>query len=315
MQRIDCPLCGKSHSDLVFQTSDLLVSAPGEFTYVRCAHCGLAYLNPQPSSDELAAHYTESYDSFQHASLQQGWARRLLVKHGFRARQRQVERLKQGGALLEIGAADGSFLHLLAASGRWAVQGIETSAVAVQTARAVYGLTLLDTPLEDAGLPRDHYDVVAMWDVLEHLPRPLAALCEVRSVLKPDGVLMLRLPLADSWDARLFGQHWAGWDAPHHLLVMGRPQLEKLLSRAGLELVSIKSVGSSWSCLAPSLRLWAATLPALPSRIIRLLVGSAILQAILAPLSWLVARIWPMSCCLVVARRSGSARQDYGGGE
>lgn len=313
MQQIDCPLCGASHSTLLFRARDILLSVPGEFAYVRCDHCGLAYLNPQPSPDELGPHYAELYDSFQHASLRRGWARRLLVRHGFRERQRQIERLKPGGNLLEVGAADGAFLHVLAESGRWNVTGVETSAVAVRTAWEVYGQELISAQLEEAGLPRGHYDVVAMWDVLEHLPRPLAALREIRAVLKPDGLLLLRLPLADAWDARLFGRHWAGWDAPHHLTVMGRSQLDSLLSKAGLRAVRVSGIQSCLSCLAPSLRRWATTLPRIPRSMVGLVASSAVFQAALAPLSWFVAWLWPVSCQMVVARLVDEDGKQRGG--
>ncbi|MGL4648341.1 MAG: class I SAM-dependent methyltransferase, partial [Caldilineaceae bacterium] len=80
------------------------------------------------------------------------------------------------------------------------------------------------------------YDVVTLFDVLEHLHQPTAALREVRRLLRPGGTLVLRVPNLDSWDARLFGEAWAGLDAPRHLYVYGPKTLSATLEAAGFDI-------------------------------------------------------------------------------
>lgn len=297
MHYVRCPLCSGDQAAPVFD------EAPSNSSgYVRCGVCGLAYLNPQPEPNELEVHYSADYLPFQQVLDRQGRARRLLVHYGLWQRARLIDRYKHGGELLEIGCADGTFLHYLESRGNWRVQGLEVSDVAVRAARERYGLKLIHESVEAAVLPDAHYDVVAMWDVLEHLPNPRVALAAIHRIMKPDGVLIIRMPLEDGWDARLFGRYWAGWSAPYHLAVYSADRLERLLAGAGFSLVQARGMQSALSCLIPSIRQWAeASVGRMAKHIVLALAGSALLQALFAPLSWLIGAVWPVSCRLVVA--------------
>lgn len=232
----------------------------------------------------------------------------MLVHYGLQQRARLIDRYKQGGDLLEIGCGDGTFLHYLEVSGNWQVQGLEVSDVAVRTAHERYGLELIHESVEAASLPAAHYDVVAMWDVLEHLANPRAALAVIRWAMKSDGVLIIRIPLEDGWDARAFGRYWAGWDAPYHLVAYSLDRLERLMAEAGFRLERVRNMQSAFSCLTPSMRHWAKSSPARTVKQIALaLADSALLQALFAPLSWLIGAAWPVSCRLVVARPAKSS--------
>jgi len=261
----------------------------------------MAYLNPQPTGEELAEHYTSSYPPFT-VMQRPGWARRLIERYGIWRRVKRVERLRSGGRILEVGCAHGSTLYALRQTGHWQVTGVEPSAEAVAIARDAYGLELIATELNDAHLPEAFYDVVAMWDVLEHVPSPLDTLREVHRVLKPDGLLVMRVPVSDAWDAKLFGRYWAGWDAPRHLVAFTSRHLDLCLEAAGFRVVSSHGIQSSYSILAMSMRFLVNS--RLPTRVARRLdaaLQSAALRTILVPLSWLVSTIASVSSRDVVA--------------
>jgi len=81
------------------------------------------------------------------------------------------------------------------------------------------------------------YDVVTLWDVLEHLPSPRAGLVQIQQWLRPGGYVVLSVPNLESWDASLFGQRWIGWDAPRHFNLFSRSGLDRLLSETGFETI------------------------------------------------------------------------------
>ncbi|MDQ3990693.1 MAG: class I SAM-dependent methyltransferase, partial [Actinomycetota bacterium] len=128
------------------------------------------------------------------------------------------------------------FLDLARQDG-WDVHGIEPSPRACRTAKERYGLDLEPTTLDDFSAA-DRFDVIYLSHVFEHLPRPSAALEKIRSLLAPDGLLLIEVP--NQFDAlirRIVRWVRVGRRAPrtfysiHHPLFFGPRQLAALLRR------------------------------------------------------------------------------------
>lgn len=304
---IPCPLCQSQEWVLAGMHRDRLLGIDGEFRMVRCLGCGLHYLNPQPTQDELVRYYPEEYDPFVSPALDQlsPWQRRS-VRYGLRKRCRAVTRYKEAGRLLEVGCATGLFLDAMRATGKWQVQGVDVSAPAVRQAREQFGLDVFHGPLERAQLPAASFDAVTMWDVLEHVPNPKETVCEIRRVLKPDGVFVFRLPVLDGWDQKFFGPLWAGWDAPRHLTAFSRQTLDVLLSQANLRVVRAACAAGSYHTVALALRFWARErLSTAGQERVRRIVEALPVRVITAPLFFLVDRLGKSTMITVVAQPAG----------
>jgi ubiquinone/menaquinone biosynthesis C-methylase UbiE len=117
-------------------------------------------------------------------------------------RARRLETFAQGGRILDIGAGTGAFLHKLAQGASWQIDGTEISAQAVKLASLHYGITLRHGALDAIDLPAEHYDVITLWHVLEHVPDARATLSEVARLLRPGGLAMIAVP-NDSLAVRL----------------------------------------------------------------------------------------------------------------
>ena len=99
--------------------------------------------------------------------------------------------------------------------------------------------------LEDAGIPPHSVDLVTLWEVLEHLPDPLATLRRISVILRPGGLLALSTPDAGSAVARALGGRWPGWSKiPEHLFFFDRATLRRLPTEAGFEIETMRYVGS-----------------------------------------------------------------------
>lgn len=140
------------------------------------------------------------------------------------------------GNFLDIGAATGFFMDLAKQRG-WRVSGVEVSDYAAAIARGkdldVVTGTILDTK------KTSQYDVVSLWDVIEHLPDPVRDINIVASLLKKDGLCLIVTPDASSLYARLRGLSWHLLVPPEHINCFSRNGLSQLLLRCGFEVISI----------------------------------------------------------------------------
>jgi len=165
----------------------------------RCDGCGHQFIWPVPQPAFLEAFYA-TYMS--------------VAKDGFyRERSRQeipvsfrkyygwwLDRLRAAGgqgSLLDVGSGLGMFLRLAKEHG-FEVAGVEPNREAADALEERYGIPVHRCLLEELNTPAE-YDVVSMWDLLEHVPDPRAAMVKVREVLKPGGLLVLETPVRDSF--------------------------------------------------------------------------------------------------------------------
>lgn len=147
------------------------------------------------------------------------------------------------GRVLDVGCGDGSALVPFREAG-WEAWGIETSAEGAALAGA-RGLNVLDQPLAGCGLPEGHFDLIMFWHSLEHMPDPLAVLKEAARLLRPDGVALIALPNAGSWEAGVFRHRWFHLDLPRHLYHFTPESLGRALRNAGFDVVRVR--WNSWA--------------------------------------------------------------------
>lgn len=260
-----CLLCGETAHAPLMRTCDRLCRLPGKFELVRCVACGLVYLSPRPTVESIGRYYPDGYDPFITTRLEDlPLLKRLSVRYGLLKRCRLVGSYRQSGRLLDVGCATGLFLTEMRRRPGWQVMGVEPGASAAEFARATYGLDVYSGDLPSARYPDAFFDVVTMWDVLEHLHAPVSVLGEVRRILRDDGLLILRTPSLDSFDARLFGPYWAGLDSPRHLALYSRCTAGRLLERAGFSPTRISTGSGSFLHCSLSFGFWLDAAVSLP---------------------------------------------------
>lgn len=306
---VSCNLCGYD-TPLPFATArDRQHWLPGLFTLVQCRNCGLIYLNPRPAGAALAAYYPDDYELYADPSARPAsWLARLNRRYAMTKRASLIERHAPArGRVLDIGCATGLFLDALRARG-WQTQGVELVEHAARLARERLGLDVRTGTLQAAGFPSAWFDAVTMWDVLEHVPDPIAELREVCRVLKPGGVLVLRIPDVSSPEARFFGGYWVGLDAPRHLYVFSPATVAATLGRAGLEVVEQRNLAGNHHAWSLSVQGWAGERwgPRRGERIGRVLRSMPV-RLLLAPYFYAVSAARQGTLLTIVARRPPAA--------
>lgn len=252
-----CTFCGSGDAQPLFEGPDRLLYLPGEFRVVRCAHCGLLRQDPRPTPETIAFYYPPEYEPYSVAIDEEpSRLRRWDRRYGMRKRQRAIERRCPGGRLLDVGCATGNFLYEMARTGHWQVEGVEPNAKAAAYGREHLGLTIHADELTNVELPAAAYDVITMWNVLEHLHAPVENLQAVARLLKPGGWFIFSIPNLASWERRLLGKYWMGWELPRHLLYPSAGQMGTQLRKMGLVMVDWECLVGAYPSFLLSLRFW-----------------------------------------------------------
>jgi 2-polyprenyl-3-methyl-5-hydroxy-6-metoxy-1,4-benzoquinol methylase len=184
------------------------------------------------------------------------WVQRFDWGYGVYKRARLVRHWAPGNSLLDVGCATGTFLEYMQRREGFTVWGVELNAHAAAYARDRLGVPVYAGTLEEAKLPPGAFDVVTMWDVLEHVFDPLSTAREVRRVLKPGGVFICHVPVLDSLGAHVFGRYWSGYEIPRHTYVWSGTTIKRLMTEVGLMVVGTACVYGSHSIAATSVCFW-----------------------------------------------------------
>lgn len=205
----------------------------GYLSIVRCARCGLMMTSPRDDDVTLDRIYSELIDRSgeqEDEARSRNLADELALVGSYR---------RLPGNLLDVGCGTGLFV-CAAQKGGWEATGVDASAWAVARggqrcpqARFRTGL------LPEIDFPVGSFDVITLWNVLEHVPRPVETLERIRSWLALDGWLFLSLPNADSHIARLMGKRW-GLLLREHLWYFSPATIAALLSRSGFVLANVR---------------------------------------------------------------------------
>jgi len=237
----ECPICGASSAGRFAVASDRLFGiAPGSFHLHRCLSCGCIFQHPLPEPATLTSFYPQEYwwaenersrFSIVLGRMERAYREFVALDH-VRFLQRCTTRGSRGRTLLDIGCGSGTFLHLARRHG-FVPHGMDVSARAVALAQAQYHLPVRQGDIGSDVWQGCDFDFVTMFHVLEHLPDPRKALAYAGRLLKPAGSLILQVPNAASFQARLFGPRWYGLDVPRHLINFTPQSLVRLLEQAG----------------------------------------------------------------------------------
>ena len=233
-----CPLCGNG----VFRE---LVSK--EFAddqhLVRCATCGVVRLiGETPATPDYWEDDTASLHVYRDAGL------RTEVRDRYGRYLRLITKVSGGrGTLLDAGCGIGHFL-LAARDAGWQVAGVEVSAKAATIARSL-GFDVETAGLENSRRPPGAFDVVTLWDIIEHLDDPVAALRVVHEKLQPASIVFLETPDEAFWARAFLRQAFLAsrgrvdllsyFYYPDHRFYFTRETLTRLLERAGFRNVQV----------------------------------------------------------------------------
>jgi len=225
-----CHLCGSR------RLSHRFIAARSGRLVVRCNRCGLLFYRPQPSAAEAAALYSADYFAREYPDTSSEEQRRLA-----HARLQRIESEVGTGRLLDVGCGRGYFLQVARQRG-WDAVGLDVAPSTTREAAAVSGATVLQGTLRTrrpADMPA--FDVLTLWDVLEHLVDPVGDLVGAGQWLRPGGLIIIQTQNANGVTAAWMRERWEQF-VPYHLVHFSPRSLGLALRQAGF--VQIRTEGS-----------------------------------------------------------------------
>jgi SAM-dependent methyltransferase len=210
---------------------------------LRCAACGHGWANLQLSHDRLAEIYGRGY--FFGEEYLDYLADRAIIQKNFRLRLTVLDQFTDLGRhrrFLDVGCAYGFFLDLLRQRRKSAV-GIDIAEDAVRHARTTLGLDAVVGDLLTHDFGTKAFDVVSMWDTIEHLARPDLYLERIASITESGALVAVTTGDLGSLNSRINGRHWRLIHPPTHLHYFTRTSLARLFDRMGFTIVYDRSCG------------------------------------------------------------------------
>jgi 2-polyprenyl-3-methyl-5-hydroxy-6-metoxy-1,4-benzoquinol methylase len=245
LEDVSCNLCGANDYEIVYppQYEDARPEAIMETfrssgdeilvdQLVRCRRCELQYLTPRLKSEVVINGYSEGTDE---AFISQNRGREITFAKSLDLIERHVP---GKGRILDIGTAGGAFLGVAKSRG-WEVVGCEPNRWMAEWGSQHYGIDIKAGTVFDMQLPDAHFDVVTLWDVLEHTPDPKAVLEECCRLMKPDGLLVVNYPDIEALIARLMGRKWV-FLLSVHLYYFTPTTIRQMLTKTGFRVERFK---------------------------------------------------------------------------
>lgn len=227
---MDCTVCGSSHVEIKFNLSP-------ERQILCCLKCGVEFLFPQLSDDELNHLYSENYyKAWGIAGSKENESTKQMKIATFELRLDLISKYVTKGKVLDVGCATGYFLEAARTKG-FVPYGVEFSEYSANIARKKFGEGyIFHGILEDCSFPEKMFDVIAMSDLIEHVRVPKQTLAKASSLLKDDGVIMIMTPDTKTVSNNLMGKRWSHYKL-EHFFYFSHGSISYLAGSCGLEVV------------------------------------------------------------------------------
>lgn len=223
---VKCTLCGIDDTNPVFVKEG--------FTFVMCKSCGLVYVNPQADSEKLRSWY-------EHCKSADMWVDMVLQSNQQLEFDRKkfvdccdvLERVNNGpGNVIDVGCSLGNFLEVARDRG-WETLGLELNQKAVKHATETLGLDVRPQLLHEADLKENSFDVLSLWEVLEHVPDPDGLLKDCYKYIRKGGTISILVPNRNALSAMIMQEHCSCFGGRNHLWYFSEDVLTALLEKNG----------------------------------------------------------------------------------
>jgi SAM-dependent methyltransferase len=263
----ECRICGNQTANPTHVAREMQFGLGDGFEYFECPECGCLQITKIP--EDLSRYYPTNYYSYESArpsvdfsrkglaGIKQRIIKTRLTRHYFGRKtafskwlanrssvsgeyplwvRRQVLDLglRRDDKILDVGCGKGKLLLDFQAFGFANLTGIDPF---IETdVDYGNGVKVLSRNLAEV---EGQFDFIMLNHSFEHMPDQLTTLRQLRELLKPNRYLLIRIPVAHSYNWRKYGVNWAALDAPRHLYLHHRKSMELLASQVGFKIAEV----------------------------------------------------------------------------
>jgi 2-polyprenyl-3-methyl-5-hydroxy-6-metoxy-1,4-benzoquinol methylase len=255
---ISCPLCGNQQLQPRWKVN--------EYPIVACPGCSLLFVNKIVTMDELAAHYATVIDpSYEEDNVE------CLNYYHDRLRKLIEAHHPKAGRILDIGCSGGWFLDAMPG---WECHGNEISESNAALARERHGDRIFAGSFDEYPMRDEYFDVITLQDVFDHMRDPIETLRKCRAMLKPHGLLVIKVHNISCLYAKLSGKRFYAVVPPSHLFYYNKRTLKLALEKTGFQMTDSRFIAHLLRAHTVLLRLAQSNTGSVFYRLYRMVEGS-----------------------------------------
>lgn len=236
---IKCVVCG--------DVKNSFFAKKNNFDLYQCGACGHIFIYPMFAHNALSLYSDDYFSGAENGSGYVDYDKdKEPMREVFVAYVKKIELLfPKKGSLLDVGAATGFFVDIAQKMG-WNTKGIEISKYATEIAHKK-GLDVECGVLQDGMFKEMSFEVITLWDVLEHLEDPNKEIKICTKLLKPNGIVVINTPDSGSWYARIMGKRWHLLVPPEHLHYFSQKSIKIFLENHGFFVEEVTKIGKTFT--------------------------------------------------------------------
>ena len=220
-----CPICAGTALKHLWQVNG--------YSIARCQNCSLVFVENIVTPEELNAHYSAWDTSYADDNTD-------CLTYYYEILRGLIEsRYPQRGKILDVGCSAGQFLEVMKG---WECHGNEISPPFATIAQQRFGDSIVTGLFEDYPLQEEYFDVITLQDVFDHLRDPIAVLNKCNSMLKPGGLIVIKVHNISCLYAKVMGSGFYAVMPPTHLFYYDKGTLELALGKTGFQMVDSRFI-------------------------------------------------------------------------
>ena len=262
---INCKICNNSENNKYHQAKEMMFGLGDYFDYMECKNCGCVQIINIPT--DMSKYYPKEYYSLDinqegtlsfktyvinsinkyinnrlnvYAFKNKGLIDKILYKkypYDSSQAMRSLHHIKfknKQASILDVGCGSGDLIKRMHKLGFKKVSGIDPflkEDVHYESGVSIYKEYITDV--------KGEFDLIMFHHSFEHIPNPAETLSAVQKLMSPNGLCLIRIPVADSFAFKYYNTNWVEFDAPRHFFLHTTKSMQILAQNAGLSIEQI----------------------------------------------------------------------------